>query len=716
MFKKRAKSTRTKINEEEISIDTGSSIPDVNSEIEKDQKKIVKGKTKEEQEEAFKITKSAASRRLTKSKSKKLHLDHKPIPQNSDPIIASSYTEEILSELRANTPATPASFQSQDNLGEKFPLTLDPNFDIPDAGAINAAKKEREMRRKKGLSSILDYIPLSEDTDVIASSGKKMESRLVREEDELGEADEELEQYLNEKLAIGKKAKREQERLKKEDIEEMIMDVNFEEEDVELLQREFEAMKAGGHNPKKSSKRKFDKTQPIVRARIPIIVHVPTLNEVQSSLESQLMDLQVMHSNHQAELIQIQKDIDNLTSSNAQIEIEMQNTKNRYNYFQDLKTFVENLVEFLDDKFPTLEELENDYLEVLTKKSQLILQRIMEEDSDDIAVFANISIKDDLSCEQRQQRRHYRRQIRYSYRPEEINEEGFSTDEELYDKEIEKEIYGKIDEISYKRTSLFDDVIEEFKSIALVKSKFVSWKTEFNNDYTKAYGGLSLPGVFEFYVRYEMMLCNALKINDINDMEWYKVISEYSAESSKNQMETDDEDFTVLTKVLEKIVLPRIVHLMKTLNPYSSRQTKSLVDFLKKTLKYVDSNSQRFQEIIITVSARLQNVVESLEIIPENINIKLSDLNDSSSVTRNRYFCRKYKLLKSLIMWKEFVPIDIIRSLSIDHLLNRYLLHILKNSSLKTDREKYQKILETIPSDWLHSSTLETIARGAAGY
>jgi hypothetical protein len=40
-------------------------------------------------------------------------------------------------------------------------------FGIPDASAISAAKKEREMRRKKGLSDAPDYIPLSEDTDVM---------------------------------------------------------------------------------------------------------------------------------------------------------------------------------------------------------------------------------------------------------------------------------------------------------------------------------------------------------------------------------------------------------------------------------------------------------------------------------------------------------------------------------------------------------------------
>src|SRR5690348_15724973 len=89
---------------------------------------------------------------------------------------------------------------------------------------------------------------------------------------------------MDEKLAIGKNAKKEQERRKKADIEEMIMDVyvtikvlfyflfifynkdldhysDFEEEDDELLQWELEAMKAGGHIPKKPSKRNPDLKQ-----------------------------------------------------------------------------------------------------------------------------------------------------------------------------------------------------------------------------------------------------------------------------------------------------------------------------------------------------------------------------------------------------------------------------------------------------------------------
>ncbi|RIA92826.1 nineteen complex-related protein 2-domain-containing protein [Glomus cerebriforme] len=692
---KRKRNIRTKINNDEETIAvTSSPTPVVRSETEKEQKKKAKGKGKvalsfgideEEQEETFQITKTAASRRLAKLKSKKLHIDYESIPQNSD---QPSYTEETLSELRASTPATPASFQSQEIIND---FNLGNVFDIPNASAISAAKKEREMRRKKGLSGASDYISLSKDTDIITTSGKKIESRLVREEDELGEADEELERYMNEKLAIGKKAKKEQERLKKADIEEMIMDVDFEDEDDELLQWELEAMKAGGHIPKKSSKRYPDLKQ---QARIPAIVPVPTLNEVQSRLECQLIDLQELHNNHQTELIQIQGVLDSIASSNAQMETEIQNTKKRYTYFQELKTFVENLVEFLDDKFPILEKLEKDYQDVILEKSRLIMQRIMEDDSDDIALFC-------MNDNQRRQQRDRRRLLRKNNIPaDELKEEGFSTDDEL-GKSDEIEIAGKIDEISYHRTNLFEDVIEDFKSIASVKSKFMSWKTEFNDDYTKAYGGLSLPGVFEFYVRYEIMLWNTSKVNH---MEWYRVISEYSApESNTSQIGTDD-DFTIMSKVFEKIILPRITHLVKTLNPYSSKQTMSFIDIFEKILDHVDRKSQKFQ-----------NVVMSLEPIPENINISISDPN-SFSIARNRYFWRKYKLLRNLITWKEFIPVDVLRLMSIDYLLNRYLLRILNNSSLKTDSSKFQKILEIVPSDWLPSPSLERIARGAAGF
>ncbi|CAB4423136.1 unnamed protein product [Rhizophagus irregularis] len=76
------------------------------------------GIDEEEQGETFQITKTAASRRLAKSKSKKLHIDHQSISQDSDQITP-SYTEEMLSELRASNTIS-AGFLSVSGYLENF--------------------------------------------------------------------------------------------------------------------------------------------------------------------------------------------------------------------------------------------------------------------------------------------------------------------------------------------------------------------------------------------------------------------------------------------------------------------------------------------------------------------------------------------------------------------------------------------------------------------
>ena len=68
------------------------------------------------------------------------------------------------------------------------------------------------------------------------------------------------------------------------------------------------------------------------------------------------------------------------------------------------------------------------------------------------------------------------------------------------------------DQISYQHEKLLDDVIDDYKSISIVKSKFAEWKNEFNEDYRRAYGDLSLPGIFEFYIRYEVLLSEDFQV------------------------------------------------------------------------------------------------------------------------------------------------------------------------------------------------------------
>ncbi|CAG8441783.1 1445_t:CDS:10 [Ambispora gerdemannii] len=444
----------------------------------------------EEETEVFKLTKSVASRKMAQKKSKTIYLDQlNSLPQNlAQATISSSsisYTKEILSELRAN-------FSSK----------------IPDANAIHAAKKKREMLRQRGatVEAAPEYISLSEETDVVPSSSKKNpESRLVREEDEIGDTDEELEQYVDEKVALSKKAKKEERLKKKAGIKQMIIDAEGEE-DEELLQWENEAIKKGANLASRSSTRPIKKPKPLTTASIPINLPIPSFLEVESRLTQELDNLRDLYKNHQMELMQLKRDFhDNVETSENYVS-ELQRAKKQYTYFQELKTFIEDLVEFLDTKFSILEENEEAFLSCLFEATDIIIKRRLQEDSDDLAFLFGKT--DDTQIYRQQVREIRKRTLVKNMSIEE--EEGLSTDDELLETE-KNEILSKIGLISEQHTELFNDVREEFKSISLIKSKFEEWKSEYREEYLKAYGGLSLPGVFEFYIRYELLLWDPFK-------------------------------------------------------------------------------------------------------------------------------------------------------------------------------------------------------------
>ncbi|CAG8456080.1 9433_t:CDS:10 [Racocetra fulgida] len=608
----------------------------------------------------------------------------------------------------------PLSFQVQDNvIAEKFPSTLGSGqiSGIPDASAIHAAKKRREMLRQK--SAFLDYIPLDDNTDVDSISEKKIESRLVREDDEIGDADEvitvynfnlilELGQYVEEKVPLGKKAEREHQRLKKAGIKEMLMEVDYEDEDDEIMQWEMEQIKKGGHSLKTSANQPQSKK--------------PAVN-ISSKYKDKFL---------KSELVQIQKDIEGLVKSSEQIENELQTTKKRYTYFQELKTFVENLVEFLDDKFPTLEKLESDIDAMLKERTERIMKRIMEDDSDDLVLFSNdyqnelgrvkppasvsFSVSDTTRQRRRQQRDKRRsKRLQRDMEDEVKMEEGLSTDDELGEAD-DRDMATKIDEISYHKTKLFEDVIDDFKSIYLVKSKFDTWKKEFSEDYAKAYGDLSLPGVFEFYVRYEILLWETFKgHSDFGQMEWYQTISGSNDMNSSSDISENDK---LLTKIVEKVIIPRAIHLVKVLNPYSSEETKSAIEFCKSMLKFVDKNSPKFKDFTSAISSCLQNIVLDIK-HPDTFSLRKSEMDENALRSRDRFFWRRYKLMKNLILWKDYIQEDFVRPLVTENLIDQCMLRILNVSP--ANAIKFQKILEIVPGDWFSPPTLEKIARGAVG-
>jgi hypothetical protein len=77
-----------------------------------------------------------------------------------------------------------------------------------------------------------------------------------------------------------------------------------------------------------------------------------------------------------------------------------------------------------------------------------------------------------------------------------------------------------------KMDELFGDVGDEYKSLGAVKSFFEAWKTEFYEDYKNAFGSLSLPAAFEFYVRCELVAWDPFSVSEPLTSE--KILNERS--------------------------------------------------------------------------------------------------------------------------------------------------------------------------------------------
>jgi hypothetical protein len=190
----------------------------------------------------------------------------------------------------------------------------------------------------------------------------------------------EYEKYVGDKLALGKKAQKQQEASRKAGVREMIEDAEEDDSELDELDRwEQEMIKFGGVRAKKVDDSESSEINRNYRPApskytirnltvcvlfsfpheflinqfllsVPEQTAIPSLSDVLSRLSIVSSNLEESKQNHDKQLTQTLKDIENLKKTREVTESELDRTSKRYNYFQELKAFVNDLAEFLDVK------------------------------------------------------------------------------------------------------------------------------------------------------------------------------------------------------------------------------------------------------------------------------------------------------------------------------------------------------------------------------
>ncbi|KAG0281890.1 hypothetical protein BGZ95_007948 [Linnemannia exigua] len=751
--------------------DSGANTPAPDNEAVEPIVKVKKGKKKtastvlsfgddeQESEEAFKIKKSSASRRLANNKGKEAsdysEQQHPSITSRATVGNAVSYSREALDALRKSTQSTAPVSRSHDShdstIEEKFPTLLGGPTIIPDAAAIHLAKKKREQMRLRNDLEEEEFISLAGGDD--DRMVEERDTRMVREEDdEMDDGEADLDKVLGDKLALGQRAQRQAEKSRRAARKEMIEDIDADEEDEEETREwEMQQIRNAGVINRDAAKKKA--ASPVHRTvAIPTVTQVPSITEVKKRLQDRLNGLKNQLGEHQAQLKQIHMEEAEINIRTVESGEAMTKASTRYTFFQELRSYCRNLASFFEEKYPELEAIESEFRTMLSERTLLVLERRRLDLRDDLVEFANVvddenrsKVKqpiaqevdefgrsigvDPLAAQKRRkadrERRKAQRKRPQSADGKDIDTyDGLSTDDELGGGDA-RELGDAVMELEDRRLNLFKEVGPEFSTLEAVKRHFQAWKTQYPSDYNKAYGGLLLPLVFDLFVRQETCLWNPIRVKqDISEQSWHQAVTSYpisrssrmydQSDSDSDHQDDDEEDMDMdlLNKVVAKSLCPKITQFLSAggVDLYSAKQTKCLAAIMEEFLDYVEKANSKMEQLLKVLQQAILNAAEAhrLQFIqaaqpltPRTI------LTVHGLEARERYLWKTIGLFRNLMVLRKFVPANVIDRPVVDGLLHDCILRLLESDD-KDTVAKYQVIFHALPRD-LRSQERHTI-------
>ncbi|XP_062494413.1 intron Large complex component GCFC2 isoform X2 [Pezoporus occidentalis] len=458
-----------------------------------------------------------------------------------------------------------------------------------------------------------------------------------------------------------------------------------------------------------SAKAKFDPS-----------VSLPPVNLeiVKKRLTERITSLQNVHRAHQREYEKYKEDIES-SKVTVQVLEKSSDAALNYKFYRSMKTYVENLINCLNEKLKSINELELAVHVLLQQQAMRVLKRRQDELKDESAYIQHLTSGNDKPgndglkghkktqvLEMCERRRTCRRQAR-ECSGEADHHEGMSSDDELTPAEI-NEFQKSKDNVLEDSRKVFEDVHADFCDIRKILLKFQEWKEKLPDSYCDAYISFCLPKLLNPLIRVQLMNWNPLEnFTELEEMPWFKAIEEFSnAKAVSESTRDDDPDQEVLPRVIEKTILPKIAAFVESVwDPLSTSQTKNLVQlcnniFVKQVLSKNKCNQTK-EDLMNVVILRMKKSVEEDVFIPLYPKSTMEDKSSPHSKFQDRQFWSAAKLLSNILLWDGLVQEDTIRDLGLSKLLNRYLLLNLLNTPPGPDNiVKCHKVVACLPEGW----------------
>ncbi|KAM9298162.1 intron Large complex component GCFC2 isoform 1-T1 [Morus bassanus] len=571
---------------------------------------------------------------------------------------------------------------------------------IPSAASIDAARRKRHLARTRA-----DYLPL--DVSNSHQVSRRRESSDLESEDESGMKNINFVPKM---------------RTLRQRMTEHMVSVSDEssEDEAQIKWEEQQIKKAIKLSQESYDDASLCKPQP-AKPKFDPSVSLPPVNLeiVKKRLTERIMSLQDVHRAHQREYEKYMEDIESSKMTVQELEKSSDAALN-YKFYRAMKTYVENLINCLNEKLTYINDLELAVHALLQRRAMRVLKRRQDELKDESAYIQHLTSGNDkptnggLEGDEKTQllemcehRRTCRRQVR-ECSGEADHHDGMSSDDELSPTEV-TEFQKSKDNVLEDSRKVFEDVHADFCDIRKILLKFQEWKEKFPDSYCDAYISFCLPKLLNPLIRVQLINWNPLEQNftALEEMPWFRAIEEFSdAKNVSESKRDDDTDQEVLPRVIEKTILPKITAFVKSVwDPLSTSQTKNLVqlcnNIFEKQVLSKNECSRAKEDLINVVVLRMKKSIEEDVFIPLYPKSTVEDKSSLCSKFQERRFWSAVKLLSNVLLWDGIVQEDTVRDLGLSKLLNRYLLLNLLNTPPGPDNiEKCNKVVACLPERW----------------
>uniref|UniRef100_M3YAJ2 GC-rich sequence DNA-binding factor 2 n=1 Tax=Mustela putorius furo TaxID=9669 RepID=M3YAJ2_MUSPF len=604
-----------------------------------------------------------------------------------------------------------SSSTSSSSLEEEFSSVVN----IPDAAFIQAARRKRELARAQNDYISLDVKHTSAIPGMKKNSGEDPESEPDDHEKRIAFTPKS--QTLKQRMAEETTPRNE------ETSEESQEDEN---QDIWEQQQMRKAVKITegrdldlSYSSEPQTVKKFDTS-----------ISLPPVNLgiIKKQLNTRLTLLQDTHRSH---LREYEKYIQDVESSKSTIQ-NLENSSNQalnFKFYKSMKIYVENLIDCLNEKIVSIQEIESSMHALLLKQAMTFMKRRQDELKHESTYLQQLSRRSETSTNE---------SLAVDEKTQWILEEIESRSQkekfvlgllQNIDHEEDKKTQGQLpssemivyrkqrDNISQDHKKIFEDVHDDFCNIQHILLKFQQWREKYPDSYYEAFISLCIPKLLNPLIRVQLIDWNPLKKCDaigLKQMPWFTSIEEFMANSMEDSKKEDSSDKKILSAVINKTIIPRLTDFVEFIwDPLSTSQTTSLITHCRLILEELSTCANEVskgkQDLLKSVVVRMKKAIEDDVFIPLYPKSTVENKTSPHSKFQERQFWSGLKLFRNILLWNGLLPDDTLQELGLGKLLNRYLIIALLNAIPGPDVvKKCNQIAAYLPEKWFQSSATRT--------